>query len=221
MGSASGDLDEKPVHNVVLSAFRMGATPVTGSVWKEYCAVTGKYPPDLYLLDDQAVFGVSWNEIMGSDGKGGFCGWASDIVGFRLTLPTEAQWEYAARGGIAGQEFPWGNTFDRSKLWCSWGEKRLKTAPVNRTSNIYRNGYGLTDMAGNVNQWCSDLYAPYSSGSQTDPVGPSSTSENKRCIRGGSWFHDNKVHFRCAFRNGINPDERLISIGFRLSAGPS
>jgi formylglycine-generating enzyme required for sulfatase activity len=225
MGGSKYDA-EKPVHSVTLSAFRMGATPVTVSVWKEYCAATGislPVAPSWGLLDDHPVVNVSWNDIMGSNGKGGFCAWASDIAGFRLTLPTEAQWEYAARGGVDDQEFPWGNTFDRSKLWCSqkdYGDAG-KTAPVVRSSKIYRNAFGLMDMVGNVWQWCSDLEGPYSSGSQTDPVGPASPSVNARCVRGGSWVSDYPDTFRCANRVMNDPGDRIDDIGFRLSAGPS
>ena len=221
--SSTGDPDEKPVHRVTLSAFRMGATPVTVAVWKEYCAATGtKLPkaPDWGLLDDHPVVNVSWNDIMGSDRKGGFCAWASNIAGFRLTLPTEAQFEYAARGGKRGLEYPWGNTFDDSKLWCSTSSRRASTAPVIRISNIFRNSYGLTDMSGNVWQWCSDLYGPYSGNAQNDPLGPSSTSDKFRCVRGGSWNFNDPDYFRCAIRNGLNPVGRSNYIGFRLSAGP-
>ena len=224
MGSLNGRDDEKPIHSVTLSAFRMGATPVTVAVWREYCAATGiplPKAPEWGLLDDHPVVNVSWNDIMGSNGKGGFCAWASDIAGFRLTLPTEAQWEYAARGGVAGQEFPWGNSYDDSKLWCNKVTLRGQTAPVNRTSNIYRNAFGLTDMAGNVYQWCSDLYGPYSSGSQPDPIGPSSTSDNARCVRGGSWSLSDPDTVRCAYRFRMYPFFGNFFFGFRLSAGPS
>ena len=223
MGSTTGDSDEKPVHSVTVSAFRMGATPVTVAVWKEYCAATGTTlpkTPEWGLLDDHPVVNVSWNDIMGSDGKGGFTAWASDIAGFRLTLPTEAQFDYAARGGQSGLEYPWGNSFDDSKLWCSKSTDRKSTAPVTRSSYIFRNSYGLTDMSGNVWQLCLDIYAPYSNNSQNDPTGPSSTSDNKRCVRGGSW--DNYVPdcFRCAYRYRDFPDDWFNSYGFRLSAGP-
>ena len=113
---------EKPVHSVSMSAFRIGATPVTFAVWKEYCASTGTglpAAPEWGLLDDHPVVNVSWTDIMGSDGKGGFCSWVSDIAGFRLTLPSEAQFEYAARGGQDGLTYPWGNGFDDNKLWSS------------------------------------------------------------------------------------------------------
>jgi formylglycine-generating enzyme required for sulfatase activity len=224
MGGSKDD-DEKPKHTVRLSAFRMGATPVTFGVWKEYCVATGTPLPEAPkwgILDDHPVVNVSWNDIMGLDGKGGFCAWASDMAGFRLTLPTEAQFEYASRGGQSGLEYPWGNTFDRSKLWCSGtmlGDVG-RTAPVTRSSNIFRNAYGLTDMSGNVWQWCSDNYGPYASSSQNDPTGPSSPSDNGRCVRAGSWISDDPGDFRCAFRNRINPDNRSNSLGFRLSAGP-
>jgi formylglycine-generating enzyme required for sulfatase activity len=221
MGSSSGRGDEKPIHSVTLSAFRMGATPVTVAVWREYCAATGiplPKAPDWGLLDDHPVVNVSWEDIMGVDGKGGICAWASDIAGFRLTLPTEAQFEYAARGGKSEVEYPWGNTFDESKLWCSKSTARKSTAPVTRSSNIFRNIYGLIDMSGNVWQKCYDFYGPYSSGVQTDPVGPSSTSDNYRCARGGSWDFSFHLFFRCATREWSSPTSKSNNNGFRLSA---
>ena len=222
MGSTKND-DEKPVHKVSLSSFRLGATPVTVAVWKEYCRAKDlKMPnaPDWGWIDDHPVVNVSWNDIMGTDGKSGFCAWASVVAGFRLTLPTEAQFEYASRGGQSGLEYPWGNTFDDSKLWCSAKTSRSRTAPVVRSSNIFSNHpYGLTDMAGNVWQWCSDRYGPYTGTEATNPVGPEATSDNVRCVRGGSWVSFNPDFFRCANRSRDSPDFRVSSIGFRLSAG--
>jgi len=213
------------MHVVSLTSFRTSATPITVSVWKEYCKATeAPLPkaPSWALLDDHPVVYVSWNDIMGSDGKGGFCAWASDIAGFRLALPTEAQFEYASRDGQSGLEYPWGNLFERSKVWCSanaFGDSG-KTAPVVLTSNIFRNAYRLTDMSGNVWQWCSDLYSPYSTSSQTDPTGPSSKSDNRRCVRGGSWDFLNPDVFRCAFRLRYDPVLWSNNFGSRLSAGP-
>ncbi len=222
MGGKKNDW-EKPVHSVTLSAFRMGETPVTVAVWKEFCAATSSKVPDAPewgLRDDHPVVNVSWNNIMGSDGKGGFCAWASDIAGFRLMLPTEAQFEYAARGGQSGLDYPWGNSFDDSKVWCSKSTTRMSTAPVIRSSNIFRNAYGLTDISGNVWQWCSDWYGPYTTVAQSDPTGATSKSDNDRCVRGGSWVDNNPVYFRCANRTRLYPGIRERSIGFRLSAGP-
>lgn len=223
MGGTQFD-SEKPVHSVTLSAFRIGATPVTVAVWKEYCrAVNLKMPiaPERGWKDDHPIVNVSWEDIMGSDGNGGFCAWASRVAGFSLTLPTEAQFEYAARGGQAGLDYPWGNSFDDSKLWCSSLTARSETAPVDRKSHIFRNKFGLSDMSGNVLQWCSDLYGPYSGSAQNDPTGPSLTSNNERCVRGGPRFTAGLKRWRCAFRNKFYQDMSYpLEIGFRLSAGP-
>ena len=215
---------EKGKHTVRLSAFRMGATPVTFGVWKEYCSATGNTlpsSPQWGMLDDHPVVNVSWYDIMGKDGNRGFCAWASDIAGYGLTLPTEAQFEYASRGGQNGLDYPWGNTFEDSKVWSSVPSKRLGTAPVIRSSNIFRNGYALTDMSGNVCQWCSDFWGPLSSKAQTNPIGPSSANANLRVYRGNSWFHNEPEDFQCVERFCHYPQSRQDDTGFRLSAGPS
>lgn len=201
----------------------MGATPVTWGMWKEYLetiALPGKgihlpEDPGWGYPDDHPVVNVLWNDIMY---PGGFCEWASRVAGFELTLPTDAQWEYAARGGKDGLEYPWGNTFDKSKLWCSenFGDAN-KTAAVDRTNRIYRNGYGLTDMVGNVWQWCADYYNdPYRPAGK-DPV--DTEESDSRCVRGGSWNFSYPDDFRCADRDWFDPGSRCINVGFRLSAG--
>ncbi len=214
--------DEKPVHAVRLSAYRLGATPATVAMWKEYCVATGKSMPSAPgwgWIDDHPMVNVSWNDILGADGKGGYAAWASEVSGLRLTLPTEAQWERAARGDVDGQEYPWGNGLDDSKLWCSFTTSRGKTAPVSRSSNVFRNAFGLSDMSGNVWQWCLDWYGPYGPGDAVDPVGPASGDE--RVLRGGSWNNSYDNNFRCADRFGISPDFRVNIYGFRLSiSGP-
>jgi formylglycine-generating enzyme required for sulfatase activity len=223
MGSLSDQKDQRPVHSVTLSAFRLGATPVTFGVWKEYCDATGTATPEAPnwgLLDDHPVVKVSWNDIVG---KGEFCAWASEIAGYQLTLPTEAQFEYASRGGQSGLEYPWGSKFDRNKLWCSgatFGDAK-RTAPVVRTSNVYVNAFGLSDMVGNVRQWCLDWYGPYSSAAQTDPRSDTVSTEKSRCVRGSSWEDYNPDRSHCARRNWLDPDYRHDDISFRLVAGPS
>jgi len=144
------------------------------------------------------------------------------VSGLRLTLPTESQWEVAARGGQEGKEYPWGAGFDRDKLWCSntsFGDAG-RTAPVSRSERIHRNDFGLTDMSGNVWQWCLDWYGPYSPGDATNPSGPASGKE--KVLRGGSWSYDLPFGFRCAYRlNWYAPGGRHNGGGFRLAApGP-
>ena len=211
--------DTEDIDEITISPFRMGATPVTWGIWKEYLetiALPGKGiqlpdDPGWGYPDDHPVVNVSWNDIMD---PGGFCEWASAVAGFELTLPTDAQWEYAARGGKNQLEYPWGDDFDTSKLWFS--EKQ--TAAVDRTNRIYRNGYGLTDMVGNVWQWCADYKNDYRLTGK-DPV--DTEESDYRCIRGAHWstiYYPN--FFRCASRGGNSPDSRYNLAGFRLSTGP-
>jgi formylglycine-generating enzyme required for sulfatase activity len=215
---------DKPSQTVTLSEYRLGATPVTVAIWKEYCASSGTTLPEAPawgLLDDHPIVNVSWNDIMGTDGKGGFCAWASDVAGFRLTLPTEAQFEYAAQGGQRGLVYPWGNSFDEKKLWCSLllKTRRTGTAPVIRTSHTYKNDFGLIDMSGNVWQWCSDLF--YDASSLANFVGPASEFfVNHHAVHGGSWYYGTQKFFTCNHRNGIASRGKYYDIGFRLSAGP-
>jgi formylglycine-generating enzyme required for sulfatase activity len=163
MGSDLNE-SEKPLHKVALDTFRLGSTPVTVGVWKEFCTATG-FPLNLdtgsECNDNHPMVRVAWNDIVGTEQRGGFCAWASEVAGFSLFLPTEAQFEYALRGGEESLIYPWGNEFDDGFLWCSVKNSRRTTAPVDRTSNIFTNKFGLTDMVGNVWQWCSDWYDAY------------------------------------------------------------
>ena len=199
---------------ITISPFRMGATPITWGMWKEYCkagSVRMPIDPGWGYPDNHPVVMVSWEDIMD---PGGYCEWASGVVGFKLTLPTDAQWEYAARGGKDRLVYPWGNDMDESKLWC--GEN--KTAAVDRTDRIYRNGYGLTDMVGNGFNMCSDYYNDDYRPTGKDPV---DTKKSKyRCARGGPWDYCSLGYFRCSFRAPYKPVEGSVTKVFRLSAGP-
>lgn len=222
MGVASKDTDASDaVHEVTLSNFRMGTTPVTVALWKEYCS-DAKLPlpeaPNWGRLDDHPVVFVSWDDIMGKDGTGGFCAWAKERSGENLSVPTEAQFEYASRSKGKDTLYPWSGDFDNEQVWSSVKTTRYGTQPVVRESNISETSDGLTDMSGNVYQWCYDLYADYPKDSVANPVGPSTNGDNKRCLRGGSWHNGNPKDFRCATRLWDKPNLRSNSVGFRLVA---
>lgn len=208
--------NEQPVHSVTLSPFWLGQTPVTVAVWREYCTATSTDMPDSPSwgwIDDHPIIRVSWDDIQG------FCQWASEVAQVALMLPTEAQWEYSARSGKGGQRFPWGNDFDSTKLWCStrsYGDAE-HTAPVYRKERTYTNLFGVSDMAGNVWEWCNDWYTGrYDSRTKNDPKGPN--KGDYRVLRGGSWDYNVADFFRCASRLGFFPDDRGFDLGFRLSS---
>lgn len=219
--------DEVPAHPVDLSPFRMGGTPVTVGMWRELLrensSLSMPAPPDWGWIDSHPMVNVSWNDIMGEDGKGGYCAWASRVCGVRLTLPTEAQWEYAAKGGQNDLRFPWGTEYDDNKVWSSVKMRRSGTAAVNRLNNVFVNKFGVSDLCGNVWEWCLDGYQPYFK--SFDQLGYVSVSKDpigngqEKCIRGGSWGFSNPDLLRCAFRLRFDPGDWLNYFGFRLSVG--
>jgi len=200
MGSNSGIDNEAPIHRVTLSSFKMGRTPVTVAMWREYCSATGKSMPPAPpwgWIDDHPVVNVNWRDAVD------YCAWAG------LMLPTEAEWEYAAKGG-QNVEYPWGDEFDESKLVNSVGGNNLQTAPVIRRDHVFVNRFGLVDMAGNVWQWCADRSGAYSSEDTVNPIGP--TSGRSRILRGGSGW---RQVFRSSFRDWVGPRYMDIHGGFR------
>ena len=127
--------DELPPHLVSISAFQLEATPVTVGMWREYVSHNRRHrmsdPHEWGWMDDPPMVNVNWLDIVGKNGKNGFLAWASKVVGVRLQLPSEAWSEYAARGG-KDVIYPWGDTFDASKFWCSNGAyKKLPSSDTN------------------------------------------------------------------------------------------
>lgn len=225
---------ELPAHPVDVSSFRLGSTPVTVGMWREYVRanklVSMPKAPDWGWIDDHPMVRISWKDIMGETGTGGYCAWAAKVTGIKLTLPTEAQWEYAAKGGSRNSKYPWGDSFDAAKIWCSESSNvgPGQTAPVVRTSRFYQNVYGLSDLAGNVTEWCYDNFADYVPlkrdrlGYQIVPANPKVIGtgkwlERRRVLRGGSWLGFIPFFFRCSFRDQDYPDARNSVFGFRLA----
>lgn len=191
---------EKPAHEVTLSDYYIGQTEVTQALWK---AVMGSNPSG-HKGDNLPVENVSWNDCQEFIQK------LNQLTGKQFRLPTEAEWEYAARGGrkSRGYKYAGGNNIDSVAWYCgnSGGTHPVATKQANEL--------GVYDMSGNVWEWCSDWYGDYQSSSQSDPQGPSSGSF--RVDRGGSYYND--AGYCRVSRHGNNtPDGRYYSLGLRLS----
>ncbi|MDR1301361.1 MAG: SUMF1/EgtB/PvdO family nonheme iron enzyme [Treponema sp.] len=219
MGSTNGASDEKPVHTVTVKGFYMGKTEVTQKEWRE---IMGNNP-SFFKGDNLPVEQVSWNEVIefcnrlslkegltpAYRGSGNNITCDFNATGYRL--PTEAEWEYAAKGGNQNYltyEYSGGNSAD-SVAWYD-GNSGGKTHPVGTKQP---NSLGLYDMSGNVWEWCWDWYGGYSSGNQTDPTGVSSGTG--RVSRGGGWGYG-AASVRAANRSNYTPSGRDLDLGFRL-----
>lgn len=217
-----GDNDERPVHTATISqSFYMATTEVTNEQFERYerrhALLRGK---DGFSIDaDEAVVFVSWYEAKA------FCDWLSDVEGLPYRLPTEAEWEYAARAGAAanlpfssGQALPDGVEKNPTNSWYpeplrSRGRQEVVPLHVGRSP---ANPWGLHDMNGNVEEWVSDWYGPYHEDDATDPVGR--IDGDFKVTRGGS--HGTVAFYlRSANRMGTLPDDRSHIIGFRIVLG--
>lgn len=221
--------DEFPAHEVSLSAYWIGRTEVTYGQWR---AAMGQVPEAALkaaaggkTADRYPVVGLTYAEVVS------FC----EKLGLRL--PTEAQWEYAARGP-AELRFAWGNEWDGSK--CVNGSNRGRegrAAPVGSLPQGM-SWCGALDLAGNVWEYCGDWYAPnyYAASPSQDPPGPSEAEAPElkipagegqelligktRVARGGSWRHDYRYVYRAAFRRAQPPLQRNPAVGFRVALQP-
>ena len=193
--------DEKPTHSVTLSSFSMGKYEVTQAEWK---AVMGSNPSFFTSDDNLPVEQVCWDDCQTFITK------LNALTGKTFRLPTEAEWEYAARGGnkSKGYKYAGSNTID-DVAWYTSNSKSITHAVGTKQPNEL----GLYDMSGNVYEWCSDWWGDYSSSSQTNPTGAS--SGDSRVCRGGSWQEDAE-YCRVSFRYYDGLDERNEALGLRL-----
>ncbi|MDK2951471.1 MAG: hypothetical protein PWQ77_1136 [Kosmotogales bacterium] len=234
MGSTSGGDNEKPVHKVTLDYnFMMGKYEVTFERYDEYCGETGKGKPDDLGLGrgKSPVINVSWYNAIE------YCNWLSEnenlpvaydkngklldvygnitsditeVIGYRL--PTEAEWEYAARGGSKTQNYEYSGSDDIDEVAWYVSNSGDKTHEVGTKAP---NELGIFDMSGNVWEWCSDWYENYSDTEELNPVGPGPTSGSYRVQRGGGWY-GGASSCRVADRDNCTPTVSLYYFGFRI-----
>jgi formylglycine-generating enzyme required for sulfatase activity len=191
---------EKPVHQVTLSSYYIGETEVTQELWQ---AVMGSNP-SVYKGNRRPVENVSWYDCQIFVNK------LTQLTGQQYRLPTEAEWEFAARGGNKSQGFQYSGSNNVGDV--AWYGDYINTS-THDVKTKRPNELGIYDMSGSVFEWCQDLFGSYSSGPQTNPTGASSGSE--RVSRGGSW--NIKPWFcRVALRSNNAPDLRCGHLGLRL-----
>ncbi len=206
MGSNDEEDDQKPVHRVrITHGFWFGKCEVTNTQYRRYCGETGRAFPEVSNQGDaHPVVSVAFDDVVA------YC------KHYGLRLPTEAEWEYAARGPES-RKYPWGNDWDKAKC-CNWDNRGQgdKTYPV----GSFPQGVswcGAMDMAGNVWQWCASWYGPYDGALAVDPQGPNDGAV--RVVRGGSWSRV-VTHCRSAYRDWVPPFYSLDYLGFRCVVSP-
>ena len=195
------DNDEKQTHTVTLSDYYIGETEVTQELW---AAVMGSNPSRFPGNMQRPVERVSWNDCQTFIQK------LNRLTGANFRLPTEAEWEFAARGGRNSRGYQYSGSSNLGDVAWYYDNSSHTTHPVKTKSP---NELGIYDMSGNVHEWCQDWYGDYSSSSQTNPTGPSTGSY--RVGRGGSWLHI-ACSCRSAFRIYNAPDYRDDYLGLRL-----
>ncbi|RJQ10770.1 MAG: hypothetical protein C4558_04280 [Dehalococcoidia bacterium] len=209
--------DEQPLRRVRVRAIEAALTPVTNAEYAHYLEATGHEVPRFWSdprfnAPECPVVGISWYEAVD------YCVWLSELLGRPCRLPTEAEREWAARGG-AGTRYPWGD-----EPWTE-GVHGLGPAGNDRphpAGTTPPNGYGLFHMGDNVHEWCRDWYSPRAYASfEGEPVeSPEYSKETvRRASRGGSWRHHVKVS-RVAARSSLGPDRQYNDYGFRVYAEP-
>ena len=208
MGDSGRFDNERPVHRVSVGAFEMALTPVTNRAYRLYLEASAAPPPPWFDDPDfnhpeQPVVGANWYEARA------FCRWLGRESGLLLRLPTEAEREKAARGGLENRRFPWGDAVEGG------GHRRLR-GPLERPERVAGgppNGYGLYNLNDTVHEWCLDAYQPdfYAVSPECDPC---AQDGSRRSARGGSWRHQVVVTPSSA-RSSLPPAFRYQDFGFR------
>jgi iron(II)-dependent oxidoreductase len=204
--NSSNPTDWQPEHKVYIDEFFIDKYEVTNKQYYEFCTKTNSPLPEFWGMSqfkcsleypDHPVVGVSYSDAAR------YASWAGK------RLPTEAEWEYAARGGLINNNFPWGNQVDSTKV--NYGKKYKGTLKV---GTFQPNGYGVYDISGNVWEWTSDNYSDdyYANSPDHNPRGP--VNGRFKVIRGGSW-HSGAMCVQTYYRNGLSASWIDFAVGFR------
>ena len=241
MGSEEGDADERPPHRAYVDEYCIGTHPVTNAEYARFVRETGHRSPAIHVLPLMVTVAVeaefrelaaafAWRNGTPPEGRdhhpvtlvtfedaAAYCRWLASKTSTPVRLPTEAEWERAARGGIEGRLYPWGDNFDSARAHIlpeSAPKGSGGTAPV---GSYPANAFQLHDMAGNVWEWVTDWYAPnyYQRAQYLNPQGPDTGL--MRIVRGGAWVNNEARYLRCAYRHKVPPDSYAYSIGFRIA----
>jgi formylglycine-generating enzyme required for sulfatase activity len=209
MGSDHGKDNEKPLRSVYLDGYWIGKYEVTFDQYDQYCDEVGIVKPDDegWGRDIYPVINISWLDAMA------YCRWLSDKIGHNFKLPTESQWEKAARG-TDGRMYPWGDSFPSDDK-ANFNDRSANFVKHTTPIGSYPEGsspYGVLDMAGNVYEWCLDWHssAKSSSSLKRNPRGPK--KGDYRVLCGGSWFGSSQC-IRTTFRSSAKPTSRYFHIG--------
>ncbi|WP_091897589.1 SUMF1/EgtB/PvdO family nonheme iron enzyme [Polaribacter sp. KT25b] len=204
-----GGDDEQPTHQVTLTDYYIGKTEVTVAQYRNYCNATGvnmPEEPNWGWNSNDPIVNVSWNDAIN------YCDWLSEKLDKNITLPTEAQWEFAARGGNQSKGYKY--AAGRSMATAGWYEDNSGDK-AHAVAQKKANELGLYDMSGNVWEWCLDWYKSdyYSTSPSKNPK--NTARANGKVIRGGSWNYE-ASYCRVAYRSNRRPDNRFSPYGFRV-----
>jgi formylglycine-generating enzyme required for sulfatase activity len=244
MGAEDGEDDERPIHRVHLDDFLIGVRPVTSAEYARFVRDTGHRSPAIYDLPVVVTAGgperersfrligaaYVWEDgqpprdrldhpvtLVRHDDAAAYCSWLSAVTGRPFRLPTEAEWEKAARGGAESKRYPWGDRLDRNMANFLVDPALKATQGTTPCRSYPANAHGLFDMAGNVWEWVSDWYDAryYATGEPRNPTGPA--AGHLRLVRGGSWLVADVRMLSCSHRHKVPPDTYSYAIGFRVA----
>ncbi len=211
MGCETGAANERPAHRVWVDRFGIGRVAITNRLYRIFLEVTERqalpgFNDERFNHPDQPVTSVSWFDAAD------YCAWLSEQTGKPFRLPTEAEWERAARGGLEAKLYTWGDEPPQAQpryaeLWLTGPERVGERLP---------NGFRLYGISENVHEWCADWYEAdyYRESPLRNPQGPSAGV--RRASRGGSWRHQIKIA-RVAARSSLPPEYQYNDYGFRCA----